>query len=233
MSDWPTEGLIVGGGTGASATAGSGVYGECGAMSETVMNHGPSPAFVFRKSSAWPVTYVSSQPSGFTTPSFVRNDQAVVVLARRDRIPVGARRLAGVVPPVQVLAEERRLVPGILQVALDRALHVGVKRDPARQVVDHPGVVGVAAGHDRHPRRTAQRIRDREVGVGAAAVPQPAPGVRHGLLADRAAGLVVGDDQDDVRAARAASQRRARPARRSEQDDDEHHAEFRGREWLS
>ena len=74
-SDWPTEGLIVGGGTGASETAGSGVYGECGAMSDTVMNHGPSPAFVFRKSSAWPVTYVSSQPSGFTTPSFVRNDR--------------------------------------------------------------------------------------------------------------------------------------------------------------
>ncbi len=55
-SDWPTEGLIVGGGTGASETAGSGVYGECGAISETVMNHGPSPAFVFRKSSDRPVT---------------------------------------------------------------------------------------------------------------------------------------------------------------------------------
>ena len=64
---------MCGGGTGASATAGSGVYGECGDMNETVMNHGPSPVWVCRKFVAWPVTYVSSHPLGWTVPSFVRN----------------------------------------------------------------------------------------------------------------------------------------------------------------
>ena len=108
-------------------------------------------------------------------------------------------RSAGSAEAVEVLADQGRVVARVLQPPTDgvprgtelreTAVHAGVRV--------HPAVLGVLAGDDLGAGRAAQRVGRDAVGERGAGVPEPASGPRH--PAQVADGLVVGQDEDDVR----------------------------------
>ena len=120
--------------------------------------------------------------------------RAPVAPARRD---LGAAAL--VLPvAVQVLADEGRVVPGLLEPDRQRVRvvepHVAAERRP---VPADAVVVRVLPRQQRRARRAAERVR-REARVEAHALPDEQPvDVRH--VAQRVRRLVVGLDDDDVR----------------------------------
>ncbi|GBC87718.1 hypothetical protein HRbin12_01735 [bacterium HR12] len=102
----------------------------------------------------------------------------------------------GVLVPVEVLAEQPRRVPGVVEPGREgrvvpEPLEPTVGRDLA---VDARGV-RVAAGEDRGPARAADRVDDEGVGEARAAPDELALHGRHGP--ERVGALVVGDEEHD------------------------------------
>ena len=122
-------------------------------------------------------------------------DQAVPV------VPAGRHQLR-VAPAVlvQVLADERGLIAGVLEPDRQRvvlALEAVEAATGGEEVPLHPVVVRVLAGQERGPGGAADRVGGEGVGEGGAG-PLQAPEVGHQLGV--AKGLVVGHDDEHVRA---------------------------------
>jgi hypothetical protein len=145
--------------------------------------------------------------------------EAVGVVARsRERDPaVPPGRDVGAAVTVQVLADQGRLVAGVVEPRGDRrGIPKIVESAHESAVLVHPGRVRVGAAQDARPARAAERIRHEAVREGDAA--------SHELLADdghvgeRVPALVVGEDEDDVRLSRGG--RRGERERRESQYDE-------------
>ena len=145
--------------------------------------------------------------------------EAVVVIppaadvCRRERHPpapagrdVGR---AGFVVGVEVLPDQRRLIPAALEPGRDRRSVVEHDERAVRPfVVVDPRGVRVRALQDRGSARTAERIDDERVREVHAVSHQHRLHVRHHRQGVPA--LVVGQDQHDVRASRRRRRRRRR-----------------------
>ena len=132
-------------------------------------------------------------------------DRVVVVLLHRDAVhdlPVVPARRDGVVDVgvgvgVEVLADERRLVAGVVHPDPEVVRRVLEGREAVRpEVLQESRVMRVLAGEDAGPRRPTEGRRHVRVGEGHPVVGEQLLDVLHDRRPVRA--LVVAQDQDDV-----------------------------------
>ena len=127
---------------------------------------------------------------------------------------------------VQVLADERGCVAGVVEPGRERRALVEARVPGRAEVRDDAGVVWVLAREDARPRGTALR-RGRVVPVERHALAGEEPDVPHAPV--RVEPLVVGDDHDDVEARRPARRRSSAarvagdPERQGERRGDRRH----------
>ncbi len=112
-----------------------------------------------------------------------------------DRPTLEVRGVLGRRPPVEVLADDRRVVADLRQLSLDRPV-VG-ERAVTERVVD-PVVVGVLSGEDRGARGAAQGGGRERVREPPAPIAEPLRRRAHHVL-PAVRTLIVGQDHQDVR----------------------------------
>ncbi len=131
-----------------------------------------------------------------------REDRVGVVDGHRRRPPIPAG--SGLEPvllrvPVHVLADVNRLVAGLPEPFGEHPAHL-LQPGVALAVADQAVVVGVLAGQHLRPRGAALRAGDDALRKRRAVIDEQALGLRHDERAELLERLIVGDDQDQVRA---------------------------------
>jgi hypothetical protein len=149
------------------------------------------------------VLYVSLQMHVRRLTEFARAHEIVEIVAlfMHHRERVEERRCVAEVPLVEVLADQRCRIAVVVEVPLDgrRCVESGGAQHAVLRmgrVAPDPGVVRIAARHDRRPGGTAEWVRDITELQTDALTSEQSCRLRHGT---QAVTLIVGDDDEDVR----------------------------------